>query len=310
MNGDISQGGTGVITGALVEKNVIYSNGAGGGSGINCDGVQASVIRNNLIYDEHASGISLYQIDAAQPAFKNVVVNNTIVVAADGRWALNIKNGSTGNSAYNNILLNLNPAHGSIDIAADSLVGFSSDYNVVVDLFTPDDGTTFLSQAMWQAQTGQDAHSFIATAAALFVGNGDYHLSATSPAIDKGTSSDAPSDDLDGNARPQGNGWDIGAYEYCTGGTCAVAPPDMAATSDLSSAAPPGDMAATGDLAMGKDIAVQSGSDLARATDGAGGAATAPGCSCQVGGRDARPQMLLAAVLVLLMLARRAIASN
>lgn len=42
----------------------------------------------------------------------------------------------------------------------------------------------------------------------------DGHLKPTSPAIDKGTSYGAPSDDLDGNLRPQGAGIDIGAYEF------------------------------------------------------------------------------------------------
>ncbi len=37
----------------------------------------------------------------------NIVVNNkTILVASDGRWALNIQDGSTGNHLYNNILWN------------------------------------------------------------------------------------------------------------------------------------------------------------------------------------------------------------
>jgi hypothetical protein len=54
----------------------------------------------------------------------------------------------------------------------------------------------------------------------LFVGSGDYHLQigpyncvAISPCIDTGTSSGAPSDDLDGTPRPQCNGYDMGAYE-------------------------------------------------------------------------------------------------
>ncbi len=42
---------------------------------------------------------------------------------------------------------------------------------------------------------------------------GDYHLKDGSPAIDAGTSNNAPSIDLEGNPRPQGNGFDIGAYE-------------------------------------------------------------------------------------------------
>ncbi|TET53372.1 MAG: right-handed parallel beta-helix repeat-containing protein [Actinobacteria bacterium] len=41
---------------------------------------------------------------------------------------------------------------------------------------------------------------------------GDYHLQSKSPAINTG-SSKAPSDDLDGNKRPKGERFDIGAYE-------------------------------------------------------------------------------------------------
>jgi parallel beta-helix repeat protein len=48
----------------------------------------------------------------------------------------------------------------------------------------------------------------------LFVGNGDYHLKAGSPCINKGTSEGAPSNDIDGDTRPQGNGYDIGADEF------------------------------------------------------------------------------------------------
>lgn len=46
--------------------------------------------------------------------------------------------------------------------------------------------------------------------------NGDYHLQKGSPAIDAGTANGAPSTDLKGNSRPQGNRFDIGAYEYFT----------------------------------------------------------------------------------------------
>lgn len=93
MNGDASQGEDGIISNALVERNVIHGNGVGGGSGINMDGVTDSVVRNNLLYDNHASGISLYQIDGATGSTNNVVVNNTIVTAADGRWCVNINTG-------------------------------------------------------------------------------------------------------------------------------------------------------------------------------------------------------------------------
>ncbi len=46
-----------------------------------------------------------------------------------------------------------------------------------------------------------------------FAGPGNYHLTPGSPAVDAGSASAAPADDFDGVPRPQGAGWDIGAYE-------------------------------------------------------------------------------------------------
>ncbi len=215
MNGDISQGGDGIISGALVEANIIYDNGVGGGSGINCDGVQDSLIRNNLIYDEHASGISLYQIDGGGPSTGNRVLNNTVLIAADGRWALNIQDGAANATARNNILWNEHSFRGSLDISADSLPGFTDDNNAVMDRFTTDGGDTILTLAEWRQQSAQDAHSFLATPDQLFAdaaGN-DYELSATSPAIDTGETRDDVPTDILGISRPQGAGFDVGAYE-------------------------------------------------------------------------------------------------
>jgi hypothetical protein len=214
MNGDVSLGGDGILSNCLVEGNVIYGNGVAGGSGINCDGVQNSTIRNNLIYDTHASGISLYRIDGGGGSSNNVVVNNTVIVAANGRWAMNIQNGSTGNTLRNNVFYGYHSFRGSIDISADSLAGFTSDYNVLMNRMTTNGGTTVQTLAQWQA-AGFDAHSLVATPSQLFVNAAgfDFHLSATSPAVDAGTASLAPSVDLEGNVRPSGAAHDIGAYE-------------------------------------------------------------------------------------------------
>ncbi|HLK13123.1 MAG TPA: right-handed parallel beta-helix repeat-containing protein [Candidatus Binatia bacterium] len=213
MNGDVSQGGAGVITGALVERNVVYANGVGGGSGINMDGVQDSVVQDNLIYESHASGISLYRIDASGGSSNDLVINNTILVASDGRWAVNVNTGSTNDTVRNNILWNDHPFHGAITIDASSLPGFTSDHNAVVDRFSDDGGNTVIDLAAWQA-LGHDQGSFVATPAALFVNPGvDFHLLAGAPAVDAGSAVSAPPYDLDGNPRPVGAGFDVGAYE-------------------------------------------------------------------------------------------------
>ena len=49
--------------------------------------------------------------------------------------------------------------------------------------------------------------------------SGDFHLKSTSPAINAGTSLGAPTTDFDGVTRPQGAGYDIGAYEFVVAGT-------------------------------------------------------------------------------------------
>lgn len=215
FNGDIhSCCGDGLIEDAVVEGNVAYENGlATGGSAINMDGSVRGVIRNNLLYANHASGISLYRIDGGAASTGNLVVNNTIVQASNGRWAINISDGSTGNTLRNNILWNAHPSRGVVSIDGASRPGFTSDHNTVMSRFSLDGGNGVVSLAGWQAQ-GYDTHSVVATPAENFLAPGsDWHLLPTSPAVDAGSATNAPSVDLDGAPRPIGAGVDIGAYE-------------------------------------------------------------------------------------------------
>jgi hypothetical protein len=229
MNGDISMGGDGIISYALVEGNVIYENGYGGGSGINMDGVTNSLVRNNLLYDNHASGISIYQIDGGSGSHDNRVLNNTVIMPSDGRWGINIPNTvDTNNKLFNNIVYNYHSWRGSITIASPTLSGFESDYNVLMDRFSVDDGNSRINFAQWQA-LGYDAHSVLATPAELFVdvSADDYHLKAGSPAINAGTFLGDVTDDLEGNPRPVGPTHDAGAYEYQAYGFDLAASPSV-----------------------------------------------------------------------------------
>ncbi len=216
MNADASLGGDGIISNALVEANIIYENGVAGGSGINCDGVQDSYIANNLIYDNHASGISLYMIDAAEPCHGTVVVNNTIMQPDDARWALNLTNGSSGVVVFNNILLSDHAFRGSITADPTVLETLACDYNICADRFSVDDGDTNISLAEWQEQTGNDANSVVAFGDQFFL-NTNYEIFYPSPACDHGIDSfndiSAPLFDLIGELRPIGNGYDLGCYE-------------------------------------------------------------------------------------------------
>jgi hypothetical protein len=224
MNGDISMSGDGIISYALIEDNIIYENGVAGGSGINMDGVTHSLIRNNLLYDNHASGISIYQINGGSGSHDNRVLNNTIVMPSDGRWGINIPefdpenpvgSPSSHNKLFNNIIYNYHSWHGSIFVAPSAQNGFESDYNVLVNRLSATDDGSYITLAQWQA-LGYDMHSLIATPAQLFVNASadDYHLKAGSPAINVGTLLGDVTDDLEGNPRPVGPAYDVGAYEY------------------------------------------------------------------------------------------------
>lgn len=224
MNGDRNfTPGDGIISFALVEKNIIYENGTSGASGINCDGVSDSIIRNNLLYNNHASGISLYATDGAEGSSRNKVFNNTIVMAAGSRWCINIpasdegQPNPTGNQIENNILYTPVANHGSVLIYQNSVPGFVSDYNATIGRFSTDSGDSVLSLQAWQA-LGYDQHSIVAQPADLFinVGANDYHLKKDSTAVGGGIALADVTDDLDGNPRPSGGHYSIGAYEELT----------------------------------------------------------------------------------------------
>lgn len=216
LNGDLSMGGDGTLSYGMVENNTIFDNGTGGGAGINMDGVADSVVRNNLLYNNHATGIAIYQIDGAVCSQNNLFLHNTVHMPTDGRWAVLVSNPAcTGNQLFNNIFISEHSYRGSINLANGAPATFTSDYNVVMGRFTTDDGETILNLSQWQA-LDFDLHSFVATASALFVDStlGNYLLHTNSPAINAASNQNVPND-LRGYPRPCQNGYDIGAYEHC-----------------------------------------------------------------------------------------------
>jgi parallel beta-helix repeat protein len=159
INADLSQGGDGIISGAIVEGNIVHDNGVSGGAAINLDGVQNSRIRYNYLYNNHAGGIALFQGDGAQGPGNDVVQYNKVLMAANARWALQILSAAGVNTASGNVLLNANPANGSIDADAVSAGRLRSDYNVLSGRFTMNDGDSILTLAKWSIATHQDRHS-------------------------------------------------------------------------------------------------------------------------------------------------------
>ena len=172
----------------------------------------------------HASGIAVFQQDGAACSRRNRIWFNTVLMPDDGRWALIINGeGCVDNQVFNNILLSDHSWRGSINIATGQAPGLNSDFNIVSDRFTVDDGESVMTLAEWQG-LGYDGNSFIAGADELFVSvaNDDYRLRPGSPAIDAGKALPEVTTDIDGIPRPSGAGYDSGAYEFAEDVNTAV----------------------------------------------------------------------------------------
>ena len=215
MNGDLSAGGDGIISDAQVYGNVLHDNNLA--AGLNMDGVDNPLIYNNLIYNNHnAQGIALFQQDGAIPTRGAKIYNNTIIVPEDGRWGILVNTGSNiGTEIFNNIIINQHSWRGCI--SAESIDQLSSDYNIVDNkLSDQGDGTT-ITFTEWQA-LGLDQHSILANPLnTIFVdpSQHDYHLlDANSQAVNSGKTISSITVDIEGNSRPNGAAFDIGAYEF------------------------------------------------------------------------------------------------
>jgi hypothetical protein len=269
MNGDESAGGDGIISGGLVENNVIHGNGVGGGAGINMDGVQDTVVRNNLLYDNHATGIVAFRQDGAQGPRGLQILHNTVDQASNGRWALQIFDTTGAILVRNNVLYNRHAFRGSLNYGnATDVANTDSDYNVL-DRVSPDGDATIFGLAAWQGM-GHEPHSVLpGTLAALFVNanGGDYHLPAGSPAVDRGLTLPAVTLDIEGNPRPQGASSDAGAYERAGAPLPALAIADASVT-EGNAGTTPASFTVTLSAVAGQNVTV------AYAT--ANGTATAP----------------------------------
>jgi parallel beta-helix repeat protein len=205
--------GDGVSTGAIVERNVIYENGRLGGAAINLASVRRSTIRNNLIYLNAAGGIACWA-DGNGPDWgckHNKFINNTIYFrSGEGRWAISLKEGSSGSIIRNNIFCG--GARGALEFDdTQSIKGMRMDYNLLyragssLVVTWEDEADYTLDQ--WRARSGQDAHSISAAPGAVFtsVAKRGFRLRKGSPCIDAG--------DPDRKYRdPDSSRNDMGAY--------------------------------------------------------------------------------------------------
>ena len=194
--------GDGITTGALVEQNVVYENGSRGGAAVNLASVRNSTIRNNLLYHNYAGGISGWG-DGNGPAWgckNDAFYNNTIYFRpGQGRWAISLKEGSTGARIGNNILMG--GGRGAFEYDDPQiLTGLRMDYNLFyraasATMVTWEDTGTY-SLGQWRSFSQQDLYSLSAVPTAVFTDylQTDFSLKPDSPALNAGDPASSSND--------------------------------------------------------------------------------------------------------------------
>ncbi|MCU7934131.1 MAG: hypothetical protein KZQ99_04530 [Candidatus Thiodiazotropha sp. (ex Dulcina madagascariensis)] len=173
--------------------------------GIDLDSLAANTAANVINNTLHGWGVGVYTA-WGNNGITLAIYNNTVV--EQGGDGIHIIGGS-GNIALN-LINNISNNNGSSDYNLSTFTTFNHAANISDDTSSPDASFRNILLTFADAQ------------------NGDYSLDATdTAAIDAGTdlSSDGVypfSTDSVGVARPQGSAWDIGAYEYSSGGTTPV----------------------------------------------------------------------------------------
>lgn len=148
LNGDLSIGGDGLQSELIIRGNIIYSNT----NGLSMDGVQNTIISNNLIYGNIRHALRAFRIDGGQGPKSLVLINNTLV--SENGWPIKVSEDNGDHTLFNNILINRGD-YGSISVEnADLTTGF----NIVNDAFSLN-GTTY-DFIGWRS-IGQGASSIV-----------------------------------------------------------------------------------------------------------------------------------------------------
>jgi hypothetical protein len=201
-----------------------------------CEGdLTGNIIRQNLIYNgaqqgaisiHHAGGVSIW--------------GNTI--SNTSRWGIYLAGGvefCPGISVRGNILAH----NGEAEIYVTSLDSLTQDDHNLFDHAQSDNiygvwGTwAHYTLSQYQAATGRGQGSIQADPRFVDPAGDNFHLQDISPAIDAGVNIGL-TQDLDGNPRPQGAGYDIGTYESSAVGRTATPVPSPTPLPSLPTQAP------------------------------------------------------------------------
>ncbi len=180
-----------------ISKCIISHNGSSGGAGLSLLMSSPSItncfiVRNGTNYS-FGGGISCHN---SSPKITNCTISDNSVSTMPSGFE--VGGGMYCDDASSPTVLNSifwgNVAKNEIDLSEDSSINIT--YSDI--------------EGGWEGSGNIDADP-------LYIYSNDnvpdYHLTDSSPCIDKGTSEGAPADDIDNDPRPQGAGFDMGADE-------------------------------------------------------------------------------------------------
>jgi hypothetical protein len=197
----------GPVGNVVIDRNVVRNIGASMiGS---CNTVQGIYIANanNRVTNNLVSGVAMAAIQQWHGATASTIVNNTVfhskVGILLGQGDAGTTTGSANNYVANNVAYD-NTTYGIVEL------GKMGGNNRYVNNLVAKSGTSLRVAGSVSGTISSDPLfvSYLAN------GTGNYRLSSSSPAIDRGTSTSAPRVDLVMVARPRGAAVDIGAYEF------------------------------------------------------------------------------------------------
>jgi hypothetical protein len=183
----------------------------------------------NRIHDNGAYGLHGYG-SPSNVTFRNNFVYNNGSRADRPSTAVLIREGPN-NRLYNNVIYNQGMGGGGIELTgSNGLIYNNTVYNVgsCVDAH-PGSSLTVKNNICYQTDgiigLANASNNVDTDPGFVNASTGDFHLIANSPAKDAGVSLPEVPYDIDGNARPAGGAYDIGAYEYgATGGAAKCQP--------------------------------------------------------------------------------------